>query len=100
MQELRELVSLHGEDKAGILTKDEVSIVKAVLELRDKNVKHVMTGIDDVFMLSTADHLNMKTLENIMQKGHSRVPVYMDHKQNVIGVVLVKSLSILYIIQE
>ncbi len=94
------MVSLHGEDKAGILTKDEVSIVKAVLELRDKTVKHVMTGIQDVFMLSASDRLNMKTLESIMQKGHSRVPIFMDNPQNVIGVVLVKSLSIFVLILE
>ena len=28
-----------------------------------------------------------------MQKGHSRVPIYHQSRQNVIGVVLVKSLG-------
>jgi CBS domain containing-hemolysin-like protein len=52
---------LHGEGPKGTLNKDEVSIVKAVLDLRDKTAERIMTKIDDVFMLPSQD-LSIKRL--------------------------------------
>ncbi len=61
--ELRELVALHGEGSGGTLTTDEVSILRAVLEIRDKTVVNVMTQLDDVFMLSSDAKLDARALE-------------------------------------
>eukprot|EP00842_Homolaphlyctis_polyrhiza_P004424 jgi/Hompol1/4983/HPOL_004106-RA len=90
--EFKELVALHGEDKAGTLTKDEVSVLRAVLELRDKSVGDVMTKLDDVFMLPLSATLDLATMKKVC---HSRVPVYdSDNRNKVIGVVLVKQLIV------
>ena len=62
---LKELVALHGEDQAGPLSKDEVSILRAVLDLRGKTVKDVMTAIDDVFMFSLSEKLDRSTIEKV-----------------------------------
>jgi CBS domain containing-hemolysin-like protein len=61
--ELKELVALHGEDQAGTLNKDEVSIVRAVLDLRDKTVDQIMTKMEDVFMLPLSARLDVKTIQ-------------------------------------
>ncbi|KAJ3278437.1 hypothetical protein HK104_002345, partial [Borealophlyctis nickersoniae] len=90
--ELKELVALHGEDKAGPLTRDEVSIIRAVLDLREKSVANVMTTLEHVFMLPLEAKLNQTTIEQIERAGHSRVPVYKGHRTNIVGVVLVKQL--------
>ena len=80
---LKELVALHGEDKAGPLSKDEVSILRAVLDLRGKTVKDSMTPLDVTFMFSLPDKLGRDTIENvrvcsiidfILDSGYSRVP--------------------------
>ncbi|KAJ8323544.1 hypothetical protein QVD99_006909 [Batrachochytrium dendrobatidis] len=93
--ELKELVAMHGEDQSGPLTRDEVSVLRAVLELRDKSVKDVMTLLGDVFMLPLSAKLNLKTMQTIIQAGHSRVPVYdTENQHTVIGVVLVKQLIV------
>lgn len=90
--ELRELVSLHGEDQHGPLTKDEVSVLKAVLDLRYKTVTDIMTQLQDVFMLSIDGVLDRPTMESILSAGHSRVPVFSGSRENIVGVVLVKNL--------
>lgn len=63
--ELRELVTLHGEGPDGTLSKDEVGILRAVLEIRDKSVTNAMTGLSDVFMLSHDTKLNKPILEQV-----------------------------------
>ncbi|KAJ3395422.1 hypothetical protein HDU92_005812 [Lobulomyces angularis] len=93
--ELKELVELHGERYAGMLTNDEVDIMRAVLELREKTVLNIMTPIDHVFMLPLHTKLDRKTISALLTAGHSRVPVYNEDKQNVIGVLLVKQLLLL-----
>ncbi|TPX31807.1 hypothetical protein SmJEL517_g04946 [Synchytrium microbalum] len=90
--ELKELVAMHGEDQEGPLNQDEVSIVKAVLELRDKSVTNVMTTLEHVYMLPLEAKLDRDTMKSLIQAGHSRVPVFNGERQNVVGVVLVKQL--------
>ena len=75
--ELKELVALHGEDQAGPLTKDEVSIVRAVLDLRDKTVKDVMTPLEHVFMLPLETQLNRTTIEQV-----NRAPINHFHSDH------------------
>lgn len=72
--ELKELVSLHCEDVAGPLTRDEVSIMRAVLELRDKNVTDVMMALENVFMLPFEGKLDNDLLQKVnTQSTHSKI---------------------------
>ncbi|KAJ3270388.1 hypothetical protein HDV01_007854 [Terramyces sp. JEL0728] len=90
---LKELVALHGEDQEGPLSKDEVSILRAVLDLRSKTVEDVMTKIQDVFMLSMNQKLDRTTLQLMVKAGHSRVPVFIGtDRHRIVGTLLVKQL--------
>ncbi|KAJ3334702.1 hypothetical protein HDU91_002588, partial [Kappamyces sp. JEL0680] len=90
---LKELVALHGEDQAGPLSKDEVSILRAVLDLRSKTVKDVMTPLDDVFMFSVSQKLDKKVIQQILRAGHSRIPIFLGKDRNaILGTLLVKQL--------
>jgi metal transporter CNNM len=63
---LKELVTLHGEDQSGPLSSDEVSILRAVLDLRTKTVKDVMTSLEDVYMLEVSKKLDRKTVASVL----------------------------------
>lgn len=93
--ELKELLELHGQDQHRILTRDEVAIVRNVLEVKDKTAKHVMTDLSNVFMLSVDQKLDRETMLAIIEAGHSRIPIYHNSRENILGVTLVKQL-ILY----
>ncbi|KAJ1514866.1 hypothetical protein HMI54_013324 [Coelomomyces lativittatus] len=94
--ELKALVALHEKSEAhfGPLNTDEVTIIKAVLELRDKNVRTIMTPLEDTYMLSTEQLLDETKIQEIVDKGYSRIPVYRGHeRKHILGMLLVKKLA-------
>ncbi|ORY53136.1 DUF21-domain-containing protein [Rhizoclosmatium globosum] len=90
--ELKELIAMHDEDHQGPLNHEEVSILRAVLELRGKTAENVMTKLDDVLMLPLDAELDEPTMKMLMEAGHSRVPVYNHIREDIIGVILVKQM--------
>lgn len=91
--ELKTLVSLHQVDLLGELTDDEVTIIASVLDLKEKAISTVMTPLEDVFTLSEDAILDEQLMEEIVNSGHSRIPIYRhDDPGNFIGMLLVKRL--------
>ncbi|KAF2324562.1 hypothetical protein GH714_015276 [Hevea brasiliensis] len=92
--ELKTFVNFHGNEagKGGDLTHDETTIITGALELTEKTAKDAMTPISKAFSLDLDATLNLDTLNAIMTKGHSRVPVYAGDPKNIIGLILVKNL--------
>ncbi|XP_013411006.1 DUF21 domain-containing protein At1g47330 [Lingula anatina] len=60
--------------------------------MRDKTAKDAMVPLNDVFMLDINDKMDLLTMNKILTASHSRVPVYDGDKENIIGVLLVKTL--------
>ena len=91
--ELKTLVSLHQVDGIGELTDDEVTIIASVLDLKEKAISTVMTPLEDVFTLSEDAILDEQLMEEIVNAGHSRIPIYRhDDSNHFIGMLLVKRL--------
>lgn len=92
---LKTLVTLHkslGEVDER-LNQDEVTIISAVLDLKRKAVEEVMTPMDDVFVMSEDTVLDEKTIDQILQAGYSRIPIYQTgNPTNFVGMLLVKIL--------
>lgn len=92
---LKTLVSLHRSlGEAGHqLNADEVTIITAVLDLKDKSIGSIMTPMDDVFTLSLDDVLDEETMDEILSQGYSRIPIHHpDNDSNFLGMLLVKML--------
>ncbi|KAF7809956.1 DUF21 domain-containing protein [Senna tora] len=92
--ELKTLVDLHGNEagKGGELTRDETMIIAGALQLTEKTVRDVMTPITETFAIELNARLNRDLMSLILEKGHSRVPVYYEKPSNIIGLILVKNL--------
>ncbi|KAG4154020.1 hypothetical protein ERO13_D03G031100v2 [Gossypium hirsutum] len=92
--ELRTLVDLHGNEagKGGELTRDETTIIAGALELSKKTAMDAMTPISETFAININAKLNRDLMKLILEKGHSRVPVYHERIENIIGLILVKNL--------
>lgn len=55
-----------------------------------------MTSLEDVFMFSVSQKLDMKTCEQIIRAGHSRIPIYLGSDRNaILGTLLVKQLLLI-----
>ncbi|THG19855.1 hypothetical protein TEA_020951 [Camellia sinensis var. sinensis] len=87
--ELKTLVYLHGNEvgKGGELTHDETTIIAGVLELTENTASDAMTPISDTFAVDINAKLDRELMNSILEKGHSRVPVYYEQPTNIIGLV-------------
>ncbi|XP_019177838.1 PREDICTED: DUF21 domain-containing protein At5g52790 isoform X2 [Ipomoea nil] len=92
--ELKTLVNLHGNEagKGGELTHDETTIIAGALDLTQKTAKDAMTPLSTVFSLDLYSKLNDETMSLILNRGHSRVPIYSGTPTNIVGLILVKNL--------
>jgi metal transporter CNNM len=93
---LKTLVTLHktlGSSPSDRLNQDEVTIISAVLDLKDKPVGSIMTPMEDVFTMSADTVLDEKTMDIILSAGYSRIPIYEPgNEKNFVGMLLVKIL--------
>lgn len=93
---LKTLVTLHktlGTSPTDRLNQDEVTIISAVLDLKDKAVGDIMTPMDDVFTMSADEVLDEDTMNIILSAGYSRIPIHEPgNPMNFVGMLLVKIL--------
>jgi metal transporter CNNM len=88
-----------GLPKEERLTNDEVMIIKGALDLTNKTVTHSMTPLEKVFSLDESTIIDPRTLQAILDSGHSRVPLWRDDPSNFVGMLLVKSLNLNFILE-
>lgn len=84
---IKEIVSRGGEE--GALESDEVGMMQGVLKLNRKAVREIMVPRNKALMVDI-NHDRKQTHELIINSSYSRIPVYEDDKDNILGVVLVK----------
>lgn len=90
---LKTLVTLHKTMGVERLNQDEVTIISAVLDLKEKPVSSIMTPMDRVFTMSADALLDEKTVEEIFNAGFSRIPIHLPNEPtNFIGMLLVRVL--------
>lgn len=92
--EIREeefLVRVEQAAERGVVGGDEHAFIQAVFELDDVAVSRLMTPRPDMFSLAL-DTPWTALLAACQEAGYSRVPVYEDDPDNVVGVLLVKDL--------
>ena len=96
--QLQQFVALHGEDEGfaalgEALTRNEAQIINCALELTAKTAAAAMTPLHHAFMVSTNDVLDDVLRDEIIQAGHSRVPVHAPgDRTSILGLLLVKDL--------
>jgi len=88
-EELRMLMVV-GEQQ-GVVEQEERQMMLGVLEMTDKPVREVMVPRVDVVGVE-ADKTVAEVIDLVMQHGHSRIPVYEETIDNVVGVVYAKDL--------
>ena len=76
------------EDEA-IVDEYETSLVQRVLHFSEAPVKSIMTHRTEVFSLPDTTSLR-EAFPSIVASGHSRIPVYNESPENIIGILLVR----------
>ena len=77
--------------EAGVIPADEAKYVRAVFELSDKRVRDVMVPREKVVTLSLGAS-EEAILETARETAHTRMPVWEDSPDHIVGVVNTKDL--------
>ena len=88
-EEIRMMVTV-GEEK-GTIEQSEKDMINNIFEFDDKVVTEVMTHRMEMVALKNTCTLS-EAVEVAQRSGHSRIPVYKDSIDNIIGVLYVKEL--------
>lgn len=87
--ELRTIVDVSVED--GVIEKEEKSMINNVVDFGDSMARDVMIPRADMKLVSV--DASFQELFDLFQKeGYSRLPVYGDNRESVIGIVYLKDL--------
>ncbi|HEY5488340.1 MAG TPA: hemolysin family protein [Candidatus Limnocylindrales bacterium] len=88
-EELMIIVERGGEQ--GVIEAEEQQMIGAVLELGQQRVHEVMVPRTDITALAEEAELD-QVIDTIVAEGHSRIPVYHESIDNVIGILYAKDL--------
>jgi putative hemolysin len=78
-------------EKEGVIEKDEREMITSVFKFGDLTVKEVMTDRDKMACVSIEASVS-EAVGEIKSSGHSRLPVYDQNLNNIVGVVYAKDL--------
>ncbi len=90
-EDLRSYVDV-GEEE-GVLKEDEKEMIYSIFDLDDTLAREVMVPRIDVIAVE-ANASIMEVIGLVIQAGHSRLPVYDDTIDNIVGILYVKDLLI------
>jgi putative hemolysin len=88
-QEILEAVQ-EGEDE-GVVDTQERKMIESVIELRSTSVGQIMTPRTEIIAIDAGTPLE-ELKRVIMEQGHSRMPVFSENLDNIVGMLYVKDL--------
>jgi len=90
---------LHSAFERHLLDAEALSMIEGVLQVSETQVRDVMIPRSQTDMLDVAESPE-KFIPFVIEKAHSRFPVFEDNRDNVIGILLAKDLLRFYAEEE
>ncbi|OUS05309.1 hypothetical protein A9Q96_12030 [Rhodobacterales bacterium 52_120_T64] len=88
-QEIAEAIVLHHSE--GGVQKDDRDRLLGALDLKNREVEEIMLHRSNIEMIDAADQPNA-ILTQALQSAYTRIPVFKDEPENIVGVVHAKDL--------
>ena len=79
-------------EEEGILEEDEAEMLRSAIDLNDIEAYEIMTPRVDVFAIDVEDDINELIRDKEIFK-HSRIPVYKETIDNIVGILPIKVLA-------
>lgn len=86
-EQIKSIVQV-GEDQ-GVLRPLESKMINSIMEFDDVWAEEIMTARPEVFMIDIKDR-DRKYLDEFIKLKHSRIPVYDDEVDNILGIIYTK----------
>ncbi len=78
-------------EEHGTLAGEEREMIHSIIEFGDRSVREIMISRVDMVAIPVVSTLN-EAMEIIRQSGYSRLPLFVDHLDNILGVIHSKDL--------
>ncbi|ABK16420.1 CBS domain containing protein [Syntrophobacter fumaroxidans MPOB] len=88
-KEIQQLID-EGE-QAGLISEDEGEMIQGIFSFRDTIAREIMVPRTDA-VYARAETTTADVIQLIIQSGHSRIPIYQDSIDNIIGTLHAKDL--------
>jgi putative hemolysin len=85
------LTGLEQQRTKGVLDEEQQEMIENILELSSSTADEIMTPRTDIVAVEVNADLQ-KVLDTITQAGHTRVPVYENNIDNILGLIYAKDL--------
>ncbi|MFZ2034123.1 MAG: hemolysin family protein [Candidatus Dormiibacterota bacterium] len=82
---------LYVGEQEGIVEQEEREMIHGILEMTDKSVREVMVPRVDIVAVEATDSI-ADVIKVIIEYGFSRIPIFEDNVDNIVGVVYAKDL--------
>lgn len=80
-------------EEYGAINESEKEMIEGIFEFDDKRAEKVMTPRTEVYCIDIKDSLN-SYLDELLEMRYSRIPVYEDEIDNIIGILYMKDFII------
>lgn len=90
-EEIKRMLETGSEN--GVFNEIEKEMINSIFSFDDKTAKDVMVPRREVFAIDIEEPLE-KILDEILETRHSRIPVYEEQIDNIIGILQVKDVMI------
>lgn len=90
--EIGEMIRDHELDENSEIDEREARTILGALKFSDLTVRDVMTPKKNVFRFYEDDVISEDLIREIREHGHTRIPVFKEKEDKVVGVILVKNL--------
>lgn len=88
-EELKSYIRVSKE--AGVINLEGEEMIVNIMDFDDKMAYEIMTPRTDIYMIDKED-FNSDIIDQILESGYSRVPVYDENPDNILGIVNIKDL--------
>lgn len=90
-EELKSYITV-GQEQGVINSKGKDMMIN-IFEFDDRMAYEIMTPRTSIYMIEY-DEFGLDTVDEILNKGHSRIPVYKDSPDDIVGIINIKDLFI------
>ena len=90
--DLKDIIILHMKELMGHLNDNQIGYFTGFFDVVDKKIGELMLPIDKVTKINYQANINKVTLKRLIESGYSRIPVYKNNPNNLIGILRMKEL--------
>lgn len=88
-KEIQQIID-EGEQR-GLISEDEGEMIQGIFSFRDTIAREIMVPRTDTVYAGADSHIS-EIIQLIIQSGHSRIPIFQDNIDNIIGTLHAKDL--------